>query len=845
MAPNSPTHNDATEPCAHCGLPAPPVVQDELPFCCEGCRGAYALIHDWGLDEYYAMRDQLGKTSQPVHQSDRPERFDFPELLGDALTTTAQGHHQVELPIGNLHCGACAWLIERSVSLKPGWISARVNVARKSVQLIFDPAQTKLSEIASLLSKVGYTLSLPRDQAEATETGYQGQWMNLAIAGFCFANAMWIAVSLYAGRDGSLTPSHQWYLELFGTALALIAVLGPGRVFHRSAWGALKTRTPHIDLPISLGLWAGATGSLLSWWFGSGETYFDSVIALVFFLLLGRQLQQYGQYKATNAVTQLAALAPPLAWKINAQNEKILTRASQLQPGDVIECPAGEVIPVDGVVLSGESSIDASMLTGESRPIEIQQGAEVVAGMRNLKRPFRLTASAVSGQTRVSKLSRLVGEALADRTPMVQTADRIGGVFVIAISLLAIAAFCLRIPNGWLEALSQATAVLVIACPCALALATPLAIGVSIGRAAQRQILIRSGEVFERLSHKGTIWFDKTGTLTRGEMSLALWEADQAVLRMVASLETQSSHPVAKLLVNTANSQSLELTEPTDVELLPRGIRGIVEGHQLLLGSLSQLEACEISIPGSMRQRSVLLASEGLSPCFAVLNQNEVFLFATGDTLRPGAIETVDQLKQAGWKVGLLSGDHPAIVQSVAEELGISPEDALGGLQPEEKLEHIQNASKTSCHSSETTVFVGDGINDAAALAAADVGIAVQGAAEVSLQAALISLAGEQITSLPQLIEASRKTVSSIYRLLILSVAYNLLAVTAACMGYIGPLTAAILMPLSSLGVILMAVFTPTFGSELSGTQIQDRQKTQRISHSNSRKLALHNGGEL
>ena len=643
-----------TVPCDHCGLPSPPA--DNGPsFCCDGCRGAYALIHEWDLEDYYALRDQLGgRASKPRTEHEAIDLLDNVEVVGAHRRDLGDGNIAVELAVEGVHCGACAWLIERTVPLVSGWESARVNLTKRSVEVVYKPERTKLSSIARTLTTFGYRLRPLPDGNQQRDPERPARLRNIAIAGFCFANAMWIAIALYAGADGL----HGRYLTAFGTLLAVIAVFGPGQTFLRSAWASFRTRTPHIDLPVSVGLLAGLGGSIAHLITGQGESYLDSICGLVFFLLLGRELQAVGQHRANAAVQALASLRPPLANRVLNTGETTVVRASDVVPGDVVEVRAGETIPVDGIIREGRSLLDQSILTGESVPVEVGPESHVAAGVTNLERVVRVQAIATGNQTRVAAISRLVEQSLSNRTPLVQLADRIGAYFVIAILLLAVIVFGVGMSASTAFTAGQrAVALLVVACPCALALATPLAIGVAVGRAAKRGILIRRGDVFERLQHIGTVWFDKTGTLTLGSPKLIEWHGDNHTLALAAAVEFDSHHPIARCLIAAANDRDLHVAVPTDVAHARCGVHGQVNGSHVIVGTQRFLAENGIELGAAQQIQASRFADEGLAPGFVAVNGAIAAVFAIGDEVRHEAASVIRRLRDDGWDVGILSGD--------------------------------------------------------------------------------------------------------------------------------------------------------------------------------------------
>ncbi len=568
--PTSPTDTGTlggSDPCDHCGLPAPRRAAGQLTFCCAGCRGAYHLIHQWGLEDYYSLRDQLktgegravdGAAAGGVNWDELTEAgllgLSTPRPVGDGAVCS-------RLAIEGLHCGACVWLIERMAMMSPGWHEARVSLHDHSVEVTYDPQQTQLPEIAARLSRIGYRVTpwVEGSSSERYRQESRQRLVQIAIAGFCAMNAMWLAVGIYAGEHSGILFSHVQLLRIAGVILGLIAAFGPGWTFFRGAWAAIKTRTPHMDIPLALGIGVGAIAGVISVSLGRSDVYFDSVAALVFFLLVGRWIQFRQQHRAADAVSLLMRLTPAIATRIDADGQRVKVAADALAAGDHVVVMVGEAVPVDAVVVEGSSSIDRSLLTGESRPVNVNVGQTIEAGVLNLQSPLIAEATHSRADSRISQLMRMVEEASLKRTPIVQLADRVSARFIVAILLLSILTFALWAPTSLTLAASHTVALLIVSCPCALALATPLAIAVSLGRAAKRKVLIRSGDTLERLSTSGTIWFDKTGTLTTGRPEIVEDQLTDETLVLCATLESQSQHALARAFVERAKQRGLLL----------------------------------------------------------------------------------------------------------------------------------------------------------------------------------------------------------------------------------------------------------------------------------------------
>lgn len=800
-------------PCVHCGESTACTSQQDPQrvFCCHGCQGAYELIHGWGLDNYYELRDRAANVSPTSPSSVRYEMFDRDEFLGPSEPKpTADGLMETELAIHGLHCAACAWLIENAAQQTSGWRHARVKMSDHSVQILFDPQQIKLSRIARLLDRLGYELAPLTDQRDDHfQTENRRLLAQIAIAGFCAANAMWIAIAIYAGDASGVAANHREFLRVIGTGLGVAAVVFPGRTFFRGAIASLRTRTPHMDLPVALGLFVGTIAGVVAVILRQGDVYFDSLAVLVFLLLVGRWVQFRQQHRAAKSVDLLLRITPRHATRIDEDQSLNHVLVDRLQQGDTIRVAAGECIAADGTVVDGDSMVDRSLLTGESKPAKVGHGSNVYAGTMNLRRPIDVCVDAVGRRSRVGHVMQSVEEATAQKVPIVQLADRIGGVFVVVVTILAMATFAAWIRVGWTAAASNATALLIVACPCALALATPLAIAVALGRAAKHSILIRDGSALQQLARPGSIWFDKTGTLTEGRMRAELIAGDADAIAAAAAIEQASNHPIAAAII--AESERRKLVQPgssTFNAVHPGGISGEIDGRQVLVGSLSFMRQRNVSVKREWERAAEVCLQSGASPIVIAMDGVAVTVLGVHDPLRTGAARTIAELMRRGWEVGILSGDHPEIVRQVALEVGIDLSRAIGGLTPEDKLSMVRDTHADS------VVMVGDGANDAAALAAADVGIAVRGGAEVSLQAAPIFVSSGDLGSIIDLVQGARRTGRLIAAAFAVSLGYNLLAVGLAMAGLIGPLVAAVLMPISSISVLGLTLLWPTFRSE-------------------------------
>ncbi len=788
-------------PCTHCGTPTPAAPNHAETFCCSGCASAYSLIHACGLEDYYRFAEP--KTDGPldavaVDYAD----FDRREFL-EAHATLDAGERRATLALEGMHCAACVWLLERLPTLHPGVLQARVDWRRATIEVRWDAAQTGLGAIATALANLGYRPTPLRldDPAGSgrTRPHAQRRLIHLALAFAAAGNNMLIAVGLYLGEASGITGDMASLLRWASCAVGAFSLAVPGRTFFTGAWAAIRARVPHMDLPVALGLSIGGIAGLVNTIRGTGEIYFDTLSALVFLLLLGRWLQVRQQDQAASSIELLYRITPTVAHRVDDEGIRIVP-ADVLRCGDVVEVRAGDVIPADGVVLDGASAVDHAVLTGEARPVTVEVGNAAVAGATNLTAPLRVRIDAVGTDTRIGSVVDQVTRASTTRPPIVRFADRIAGWFVTTVVLLAALTF---VAWTWLDpsvAVDHTVALLIVACPCALGLATPLALNVALGRAAKRRILVKGGSALQRLSKPGHIWFDKTGTITQGRMRVVHWHGSEEDLARLAALEAHVVHPIAAAVLDHAPERPRSAAAE-NVTVVDGGVTGLVDGVSFGAGHAGFATAhMGAPLERGPFQRAAAWVEAGLSPLFVVRDGVIVGMAALGDPLRDDARAVIDALRARGWTVAILSGDHADVVERVGAQLGLRAEDCRGGLSPAEK------AALVSAEAGRTTVMVGDGVNDSGALMAATVGIAVHGGAEASLRAAPVYLGRPDLGALVELVDDSTAAVGTIRRTLSVSLLYNAVAVGLAATGVMSPLVAALLMPLSSVSVIAAAL---------------------------------------
>jgi Cu2+-exporting ATPase len=775
--------------------------------------GAYSLIHQLGLENFYSLRSLSDLEPEPVLMNRASEVLKDLSESGIPVENLPDGSCQVRLGVEGLHCAACAWLIESLPPSIPGLKSAKVRLSDRSLELHYDPNRIEPYRVADYLSKFGYVLGpLQREDLEerADKQLRQEHWFWIAVAFFLAANAMWVAICLYAGESTGIAPEHERFLRWIGALLGLLSAVFPGRIFFRSAWQSIKTRIPHVDVPVALGLLVGTFGSIVGAVTDRGHVYFDSLASLVLLLRIGRYIQFRAQFRSGMSIAKLLRFYDIEAVRLSDSGDKRTVPAKRLKPGDRVEVRAGAVVPADGIISKGQTQLQTAFITGESRPRRFGIGDQVIGGSLNLQAMIEVTVTQSADQGRLGKISALVQQATADRTFLMQLADKVGQVFVwVVLGLALCTGVSWWVLQGLNVSIERTVSLLTIACPCALALAAPLVITVAIGRAAKEKIWIRDGNTLERLSKPGVVCLDKTGTLTFGDLRVIDWDGPSDLLPAIAAIEAESEHPIARALIEfnqtqneTNGNQSYETHDHAqDVRLeIGRGISGRVGGQDFFIGRDDSQSPSENEFDPLDGVRKVIVRVDGqLQGTFKI-----------GDVLRPGLIESLAALQNRGWKLVILSGDdYPAVLQVAKwlESEGIMLEDFQGGLSPEQKKDRLLGLREAGF----TTVMIGDGINDAIALATADVGIAVRGPSEIALKNAPIYIGENHLESIPRLFDAAKNAVKAIYRCFAASLLYNCVTIGLAVTGYIHPLIAAIFMPISGITVLLMAWTARTF----------------------------------
>lgn len=776
--------------CTHCGLDAGPATRGTggKVFCCAGCEAVYAILHDEGLGAFYEAGG-VGSRTRPAPAQAAPAAFAPLDAAGAA-----------ELDIVGMRCASCAWLIERYLGRRPGVAKVRVSYATATATLHWDPARTSLGALLAALERIGYRARPADSRPRVLQEGREDRVL-LVRAGLALLlamNVMLVSVGLYAGELQGMSEATHGFLRALAGALALPVVLWGGWPFLKGALAALRAGRATMDTLVAVGAAAALTASLWGLLRG-GPVYFDSAAMIVALVLVGRAIEMGARRKGLRAIRGLLALEPATARL--AGGEEALIDAADLQVGQEVEVRPGERFPCDGTVLAGRTEADESLLTGESRPREAGPGDRVHGGALNGWGAVRVRAERVGAETAVARIARAVERAIASRAPLERLADRVTGVFVPAVLVLSAAAAA-----GWWLATGDAArsvmtgvAVVVIACPCALGLATPAALVIALGGAARRGIFFRDAEALERAAAARRVAFDKTGTLTDGALRVRAvrpepgWTADE-VLRLAAGAESPSEHALGRALVAAARGRGLSWAEPEGFRAVAGGgVEATVEGRTVVVGSPAFVRSrIGVAAGCPVEETAAAVAVDG-SPAGVVL---------AGDAIRPEAREAVAALLAMGVRVAVVSGDAASPVRRAAEDAGLDGSETHHGLSPAAKAELLEAWRARG----EETAMVGDGVNDAPALVAAAVGIALGTGTDVALEATDVALSGADLRAVPEALRLARRARSVVRQNLVWALGYNLAALPLAVAGLVHPAVAAAAMALSSLSVLANSV---------------------------------------
>ncbi|WP_394425364.1 heavy metal translocating P-type ATPase [Vreelandella stevensii] len=784
--------------CYHCGNAVPDgapwkIVIDEAPqpLCCPGCEAVAHAIVEGGLESYYRYRTELPERPDE-RQASKAETwsvFDDPALQAQFTHPEGdEGHLRATLAVEGITCAACAWLIEHRLNALEGVSSSAVNLSHHRLRVCWDPTRIKLSQLFAELASIGYDAQ-PYEPDQAQARLQHEERMNvrrLIVAAVGMMQVMMFSIPIYVSGPGELSADFYALFHWLSFALATPVVLFSAQPFFRNALRDLKSGVLGMDVPVSLAIGGAYLASSYAVLFDVGEVYFDSVAMFTFFLLFGRYVEGRARRRSGHSGNALSGVLPVSAIRLEADGSERILPASELAIGDRVLIKPGHGVPADGVIEEGESSLDESMLTGEYLPVTRRIGDSVVGGSQNMENPLTMRVTHPGNTARVAGIVDLTDRAFASRPRLAQMAARMAHLFVFRLLLVTV---CVTVA-WWIIDPSRVLwimlSVLVVTCPCALALATPTALTAGHGQLRQRGVLITRADAIESLSNVTRVIFDKTGTLTRGEMQLTqtqpLGHHDSEHLRAIAAaLEAHSEHPIARAFrpFRDATLQARHVKSHTG-----SGLEGTLDGAVWRLGKPDFASQQSIAVPGSGQW---LLLSEDHQPRA---------WFKLHDGIREDAAQTVAALQARGLAVELLSGDTREAVESLADQLNIATWHA--GQSPEDKLNRLRELQAQG----ERVVMIGDGINDVPVLAGADVAIAMNGATDLARTRADAVLMSPRLMRIHDAVDIAQATRRIMRQNMIWSVCYNFSALPLAAMGLIPPWLAAIGMSLSSLVVV-------------------------------------------
>lgn len=763
-------------------------------FCCKGCQGVFHLLSSEGLGNFY---EKMGETTlNPPKQSfDDVERFDLDGFVSKYVKEK-EGFSEISLIIEGIHCAACVWLNEKVLSKKEGIVEVSINHTNHKAKVVWDASTIKLSQIIETIRGIGYNAypydpSLQEERAIAQKRDY---YSRLLVGVFATMNVMWIAIAQYAGYFTGMRSDIKNILNFAEFVLATPTLFYTGAVFFKGAYYGIKNRYVSMDVLVATGASLTYIFSLYAMFSQNAEVYFDSVTMIITFVFAGKYLEVLTKKKAVDTLDSFGGSMPTHVTVIQG-DEKILTGVESVSIGELLEIRAGDKVVIDGIIEVGEGSFDLSSLSGESLPVMKKEGDKLLSGSLCLDSVIRYRASHDFSSSIFSKIVSLLEDAMTKKPHIEKLANLISGYFSSTIFLLALSTF-----GGWWYVSSSfetglivAISVIVIACPCALSLATPVATLVGLGFGAKRGILFKEAGFLESMAKCDSLVLDKTGTITKGAPEVIqhayLEDFDRALLY---TLVANSTHPVSKGVAEFLHKRDESLhVKPLDAikTMEAKGVQAHFEGRKIIGGNLKMLENEGIVFTPPLEYAT-------LTQFFFAIDGKVLAIFGLRDSPKEGAKKSIERLLALGLDITILSGDHEEVVKEIAKEVGISKYQY--SLLPHEKADYIEKLQKEG----HMVVMVGDGINDSLALAKSEIAIAMGSGADVAVEVSDVVLTNDSFEGLYEAFIISKKTLRIIKENLVFSLAYNIITIPLAMSGYVIPLVAALSMSLSSLVVV-------------------------------------------
>lgn len=795
-----------TQTCYHCGLPVPagayyPVTVEQKTelMCCPGCQAVAMAIVDGGLENFYRFRTQISQRPAGIDSSNPTWKiYDLPEVQADFVLALDSQVSQANLLLEGISCAACSWLIESHLKKNSAVKSVIINITTHRCRLVWNPQRQPLSELMLALADIGYRPRPATDEQQQAliRTENRRALFRIGVAGFAMMQTMMVAVGMYTGASDAWLEFLRWQSLLVATPVVFFSCWP----FFKAAWRSIQTRHLVMDVPVALAIGLAYLASAWATVFSVGEVYFESISMFAFFLLLGRYIEMRARHRNRTAYGNLAQMMPLTACCLaerDGAHEERQVPLNILRVGDRVLVKAGETFPCDGVVETGESSAVEAIITGESQPVVKRPGDLVVAGSLNTDSSLILRVTATGAGTQLSAIERLAAQAAEEKPNEVTLADKIARFFIARLLIVCACVFAFWWWYDPSRALWVTLSVLVVTCPCALALAMPAALSATTANLRRQGFLVARGHVVETLPLITRVIFDKTGTLTRGqfvvERTVPLGEMKaEDCLAVAAALEMASNHPLARAFAPWQGQR-----EAQDLrQVTAAGVEGVIDGMGYRLGSpayvgeifVGEIFSASAAIPG--------LPDGDLLWLLLGDTRGPLAWISLADELRSGAADVVSALSAQGIQVELLSGDSSGTVAKLAQQLGIR--EFTAGATPDDKLARLRAAQARG----EKVLMLGDGINDVPVLSGADVSIAMASAADLAQTRADALLLNERLNVLIDAVLLARQTRRIIRQNLRFSLTYNVLALPLAAAGFIAPWMAAIGMTASSLVVV-------------------------------------------
>lgn len=779
--------------CSHCHLEFSKnvMIKDgENFFCCKGCQGVYHLLQDEGLESFYAKAKDV-KLTPPTKQYEDATNFDTPAFYERFVKNDSDGFSEVSLVIEGIHCSACVWLNEKALHKMDGVIDVNINYTNNKAKVTFDSEVVKLSQIIEMIRAIGYN-AFPYDASIAESRANKERkdyYLRMAVAIFSAMNIMWIAIAQYSGYFTGIRQETKTILNIAEWVLSTPVLFYSGWIFFRGAYYGLKTKTVNMDILVATGATLTYIFSIIITLSESGEAYFDSVTMIITFVLIGKFLEVLSKKNVADTLDSINAHIPSEVTIISNKLPKTIP-LKEVNVDDIILVKSGEKVAIDGVVLEGFSgNFDESSLTGESEPIFKSEGDEIISGTTSIDATLHYRATKDFEHSTLANIVSLLENALSKKPKIQQLANRLSEYFSTVILLLSFATFAF-----WYFSLSESfeasfivgISVIIIACPCALALATPVATLVGMGLALKKGILFKQSAQLETMAKTSMLLLDKTGTITEGKPNvLNVIEFEGYNASLIKSITEQSKHPVSKSVHDyLQESRSLELQNVQSLAGL--GLSASYNQKALFAGNRKLMHS--IGIESDFESENTLF--------FVALEGKLIAIFELQDSIKENASKAIVNFKSAGVQVVMLTGDNAKSAQIIAQKVGI--DEVHSELSPEGKAAFVTE-KKNEGH---TIVMVGDGVNDILALATADIGIAMGSGSDISVDVSDVVLMNSSLEALSEAFNISKTTFRLIKQNLALSLLYNAITIPLAMMGYIIPLIAAISMSVSSLLVV-------------------------------------------